>query len=264
MIHSQQQGYSLAAISSGLCQGLAQNISDTLSGGIELHQPVLVIGGVSKNRTVIRYLSQIINTPIIIPDYAQNIDALGCAIFASQQDKNRRSVNIKTIDDILKDNDSQKNYFFPELTSELTGFPDFKAHHQYVTDGVEVDLYHLPENGSQINVYLGIDIGSTSTKAVVAKADNDEQSILFGLYTRTKGQPIKAVQLLLRTLRKIASENDISLEFIGVGTTGSGRKFVKKVINADLAVDEITAHARAAVMLNPDVDTIIEIGGQDA
>ncbi|MCK4748256.1 MAG: hypothetical protein KAT15_14500, partial [Bacteroidales bacterium] len=53
-------------------------------------------------------------------------------------------------------------------------------------------------------------------------------------------------------------------EILGVGTTGSGRKLVGKILNADLIVDEITAHARAAVYLDPDIDTIIEIGGQDA
>lgn len=59
---------------------------------------------------------------------------------------------------------------------------------------------------------------------------------------------------------------DHSCEFIfeGVGTTGSGRKFVGGIINADLVIDEITAHARAAWELNSETDTIIEIGGQDS
>ena len=58
----------------------------------------------------------------------------------------------------------------------------------------------------------------------------------------------------------------IPAEFIfdGVGTTGSGRKFIGRIINADLIIDEITAHARAAYELNNEADTIIEIGGQDA
>ena len=91
-----------------------------------------------------------------------------------------------------------------------------------------------------------------------------ENRILFGLYTRTFGQPIKATQNLLRVLREIEQQYALHFQFCGVGTTGSGRKFIQKVVNADLAVDEITAHARAAYALNPRVDTIIEIGGQDA
>ncbi|MCK7577790.1 MAG: acyl-CoA dehydratase activase [Chromatiales bacterium] len=62
------------------------------------------------------------------------------------------------------------------------------------------------------------------------------------------------------------SLNRHSCEFIfdGVGATGSGRKFIGRIINADLIIDEITAHARAAYELNNEADTIIEIGGQDA
>ena len=56
----------------------------------------------------------------------------------------------------------------------------------------------------------------------------------------------------------------VKLHISGVGTTGSGRKFIGKIIGADLIVDEISAHARAAYELNPETDTIIEIGGQDA
>ncbi|HEY1405306.1 MAG TPA: acyl-CoA dehydratase activase-related protein, partial [Spirochaetota bacterium] len=62
----------------------------------------------------------------------------------------------------------------------------------------------------------------------------------------------------------ITRERNISYSIKGVGTTGSGRKFIGRIIGADIILDEITAHARAASSLNPDVDTIIEIGGQDA
>jgi predicted CoA-substrate-specific enzyme activase len=68
----------------------------------------------------------------------------------------------------------------------------------------------------------------------------------------------------LRVLRAIEEKHGLQFEFRGAGTTGSGRKFIQKVIKADLAIDEITAHARAAYLLNPNVDTIIEIGGQDS
>ena len=54
------------------------------------------------------------------------------------------------------------------------------------------------------------------------------------------------------------------MKISGAGTTGAGRKFIGKIIGADIAIDEITTHARAAVEIDPRVDTIIEIGGQDA
>jgi activator of 2-hydroxyglutaryl-CoA dehydratase len=59
-------------------------------------------------------------------------------------------------------------------------------------------------------------------------------------------------------------KKQIGLRVLGAGTTGSGRKFAGKIMGADIILDEITAHARAACEIDPDVDTIIEIGGQDS
>ena len=78
-----------------------------------------------------------------------------------------------------------------------------------------------------------------------------------GYYARTGGDPIGAVQRLLKVMGPVAGLR-------GVATTGSGRAMIRQVFSADREVNEITAHARAAVFLHPDVDTIIEIGGQDS
>jgi len=71
------------------------------------------------------------------------------------------------------------------------------------------------------------------------------------------------MQVLLEAIDSFQTD-DLKFNFKGAGTTGSGRKFVASIIGADIALDEITAHARAAYELDNDVDTIIEIGGQDA
>jgi predicted CoA-substrate-specific enzyme activase len=106
-----------------------------------------------------------------------------------------------------------------------------------------------------------VDIGSTSTKAVIMARD---KTVMAGLYTRTSGRPIEAAQTLLEAMHDLALKRGIRYNFLGVGTTGSGRKFVGTILGADIALDEITAHARAACELDPEVDTIIEIGGQDS
>jgi len=89
-------------------------------------------------------------------------------------------------------------------------------------------------------------------------------TVMAGFYTRTAGAPLTAVQRLFETIEYVAQSRNSRLTVLGAGTTGSGRKFIGRIIGADLVLDEITAHARAACELNPDVDTIIEIGGQDA
>jgi len=75
---------------------------------------------------------------------------------------------------------------------------------------------------------------------------------------------LKATQSIFEAIDDLVRKRGFSIRFKGAGTTGSGRKFIGKIIRADLIVDEITTHARAARELNPETDTIIEIGGQDS
>jgi predicted CoA-substrate-specific enzyme activase len=87
---------------------------------------------------------------------------------------------------------------------------------------------------------------------------------MAGFYTRTAGQPLQAVQVICEAICDLAEKRSLGFEILGAGTTGSGRKFTGTIIGADIMPDEITAHARAAYELDPETDTIIEIGGQDS
>jgi len=106
-------------------------------------------------------------------------------------------------------------------------------------------------------LYLGIDVGSVSTDLVLL--DNDLQ-VVEKLYLRTRGNPIRAVQEGLRTLKERYRDEDVA----ACGTTGSGRQIASVLVGADAVKNEITAHAVAALELDRDVRTIIEIGGQDS
>lgn len=106
--------------------------------------------------------------------------------------------------------------------------------------------------------YLGVDVGSVSTDLVVT---DEEGEILASLYIRTQGQPIAAVQEGLAQLEK---KVPAGLTIKGVGTTGSGRTLAGVVVGADLVKNEITCHAVAAARLVPNVQTVLEIGGQDS
>ena len=107
--------------------------------------------------------------------------------------------------------------------------------------------------------YLGIDIGSISTKGIIIDEDN---SILASMYLWTEGNPIDAVKKLIHILKE-----QINLEaykVVGVGTTGSARKLIGTILGANTIKNEITAHAIGTLSLYPDVRTIFEIGGQDS
>lgn len=107
--------------------------------------------------------------------------------------------------------------------------------------------------------YLGIDIGSISTKGVIINADN---KIIAEKYSWTEGNPIKAVKLLVTDLKQQIKDREITIA--ATGTTGSARKLVGAMLNANVVKNEITAHAIGTLSVFPEVRTIFEIGGQDS
>lgn len=106
--------------------------------------------------------------------------------------------------------------------------------------------------------YLGIDIGSISTKGVIIDSDN---RILAKDYIWTKGDPICAVKTLLNNLKSQISDDVV---VVSSGTTGSARRLIGIMIGANVIKNEITAHAIGTSSFYKDVRTIFEIGGQDS
>ncbi len=107
--------------------------------------------------------------------------------------------------------------------------------------------------------YLGVDIGSISTKGVIIDGNNQ---ILASDYLYTEGSPIDAVKRLIHSLKKKLNHNKYKV--VAVGTTGSARKLIGTILNASVIKNEITAHAIGTTSIIPDVKTIFEIGGQDS
>jgi len=107
--------------------------------------------------------------------------------------------------------------------------------------------------------YLGIDVGSISTNIVLV---DEHRNMLFSSYVRVNGSPIDSVKDRMKALSGLFADNNMA--FGGLCTTGSGRELIGAMMGADVVKNEISAHARAAVELHPDVRTIIEIGGQDS
>jgi predicted CoA-substrate-specific enzyme activase len=108
-----------------------------------------------------------------------------------------------------------------------------------------------------MEAYLGIDVGSVTTKVVLVDRHG---AVLWNSYKKTMGQPIRALQSAFSALRRDRGD----VEIRGVGTTGSGRKLADYIVGADQVKNEITAHAVSAIHLIPNVRTIVEIGGQDS
>lgn len=278
IVHAQQTGYSLEEICDGVCKGLADNIADILLSDEEIPEPIVFSGGVSRNKAVVKHLEKRIGKTLLMDKWSHVYDAAGAGLaLLHDLNENGKEIlfptgTINGLDDLVIKTKEKKGFFYESLSLKLSqnNYPEFDSEERYLhpsdhtgpANPVETDIYVSFIKGKTYHVYLGIDIGSTSTKGSIL--DSSDQCVLAGFYTRTAGRPIKAVQAILETIADIMAKKGISLVFTGVGTTGSGRKFAGEVIGADLILDEITAHARAAYELNPETDTIIEIGGQDS
>jgi len=283
LCHAQQAGYSLEEICDGLCLGLARNIADTIGGAGALPEPAVLAGGVARNAAVVRHLSGLLGAALRVADHSHLYGAIGAAVLRLGEGGGRELPADPAA--LVIADEEPKSYFHPPLELRLSRYPDFSAEASYLFHPrlsplqlpVEVDVYApLAPRGEAARRQearpretrrreprrrgvLGVDVGSTSTKAVLLGEDG---AVLAGFYTRTAGRPLPAVQGILEALAGLAGQ--APLELLAVGTTGAGRKFIGEVIGADLILNEITAHARAAFELDPLTDTIIEIGGQDA
>jgi predicted CoA-substrate-specific enzyme activase len=276
LIHAQQVGFGLAEICDGLCHGLAQNVVDTLFKSLPPLAPILFCGGVSRNCAVKNHISRMIGVDPITDPVSHLYGAIGAGLLLIEElshDQIQASENyrIRRPGDLIVSASTDMASGYAPLSLNLSHYPDFSGLENYKFQPpkdadpwglpVEVDLYQALNASQTLSACLGIDIGSTSTKAVLLDAGGN---VMAGFYTRTAGRPLKAVQSIFRAIDDFSLRKNIQVRVAGCATTGSGRKFIGKVVGADLILDEISAHARAACELNPAVDTIIEIGGQDA
>jgi len=267
LIHAQQKGYGLEAICDSLCKGLADNIADTLFNKTIPESPIYMSGGVSKNQSVVRHLQRIIGKEITVHPHSEHLPAIGAAHLLLKEKIAGKEFPVPDLSEIVIHNEAL-DYFYealgdPAAVSQEIIIEENFFHRPLLSDHtshIQVDLFGMSDPGLP-EYYLGIDVGSTSTKAVLLNINGEP---FAGFYTYTSGQPLKAVQALFEAIDHLAARNQVDFLIEACGITGSGRKFIGGIVRADQDIDEITAHARAAYELNPETDTIIEIGGQDA
>ncbi|MDH4157216.1 MAG: acyl-CoA dehydratase activase [candidate division Zixibacteria bacterium] len=249
MIHLQQIATPDYDIVAGLCFAVARNFKSSIARGKKLETPIAFEGGVAANPGMVRAFTEILNLDegeLLIPGHYNVMGALGAAFLAC-------------------DDQALVGDFDPE---KITGYLKFR---QVARSGREALSYDYPDSKHYdvttgrrptdydgLEVFLGIDVGSLSTN--LALIDRDYR-VIARRYLMTEGRPIEAVR---RGLAEIGEEVGEKVVVLAVGTTGSGRYLTGDFVGADTVRNEITAQATAAVNIDPTVDTIFEIGGQDS
>lgn len=248
MIHLQQEACPDYDIIAGLCFALARNFKSNIAKGRDFTKPVSFQGGVAANKGMVRAFQEVLNLSndeLIVPTYYGCMGAIGCAILAKDAGrKGRKFLNLKVLEEKIQFLKGDLNRY-----ERLT--PKEKAK----------SIFDFEFNEAQITQdkgLLGIDVGSISTNVVII----DEQGkLLAKQYIMTEGRPLEAVK---KGLQGVYQQVKDKVKIVGVGTTGSGRYLIGDFVGADVVKNEITTQAMASVFINPAVDTIFEIGGQDS
>jgi predicted CoA-substrate-specific enzyme activase len=243
MIHLQQVGTPVHDIVAGLCFAMIRNFKGQVIRGRDLGKPISFQGGVAANKGIHRALLEVLELEkkeLIIPKYFAVLGAVGAAL--SSQENPLPDNTIQR----LKDYITRRKFEFVTLSS-------------LQSDDYPINTEPEELHGTEpIEAYIGVDIGSISTNVVVIDKEN---RVLARRYLMTASRPIEAVK---RGLLEVGKELGNRVIIKGSGSTGSGRYMTGEFFGADVIHNEITSHAKAASFVCPDVDTIFEIGGQDA
>jgi predicted CoA-substrate-specific enzyme activase len=204
----------------------------------------MIVGGSTRNQMMMSFLKDEI-PGLIIPESAPYFEALGTAIWAMSHETKRFT---------------NKNDLFNTKAKSFKTLPPLRDAEKLVT--FKSMSFQTPQTGDVCIV--GLDVGSTTTKAVLVRKSDD--AVLASIYRMTEGDPVgasrKCYQNILDQIAKTLDPAMICIE--GLGICGSGRQIAGLHAMTDGIINEIIAHAAAAVHFDPDVDTIFEIGGQDA
>ena len=270
MTHLANKGESKERILAGLLDAICENVEVLVKPRISPPR-VFLSGGVARAARVRRHFQSFLarhgmELADTLADDGLHLEALGCALAAAEHAGTR----VPPLSELL----------LPPLETTLEKLPPLSAALSRVkrmrtadcNDGgraqgqpEEAGPERPPHPNDARDAVLGFDIGSTGSKAVLL--DRETRQPLWEAYLRTNGSPVGAAQELMRRFL----DSPAALHRVrGFGATGSGREIVGSLLatvyrrEAVYVLNEIAAHATGALHLDPRVDTIFEIGGQDA
>lgn len=254
MIHLQQEGTPVEDIVAGLCFALARNFKSIIAKGKTIKPPVSFQGGVAANKGIIHAFKSVLSLndeKFIVPTYFAHMGAIGSVIAAKERlIKGSFSSTLEECVESLKIYLREQKPVVGKMAPLIMTRKDEKSEGRR-EKGEE------RKGKRERDVWMGIDVGSVSTNVILI--DRDKKLISYR-YLSTSGRPIEAVR---KGIREIGREV-VNVSVRGVGVTGSGRYMIGDIVGADVIKNEITAQATAGIEIDPNVNTIFEIGGQDS
>lgn len=247
------QGALREDIAASIFQAVVDQTVSGLAQGRTIEGKVLFLGG------PLHFLSGLKNAFVktldldedhaVFPDDGPVFVAFGCALYSAQNDDRL------TVDEIL---DKLKNAVSTD--NIVTGEPLFASQGEYdefIDRHKKHDLGYADIRTYKGGAYLGIDAGSTTTKLVLI---TDDGKILYHHYSSNQGQPLDKIAAQIRV---IYDSMNPDIKIMGAAVTGYGEDLIRSGLSIDHGIVETVAHFKAAAHFCPEVDFIIDIGGQD-
>lgn len=231
-----------------------------LAQGLELKAPIIFEGGpLTFNPTLIKVFAERLNLKkedIIKPENSDTIIAQGAAIAVDELFGDAGEISLSEVIKRLKESDEDVS----EKREEKLFFASREECEKWRKDHALSEVSSPKPKDGVLNVYIGIDAGSTTSKFVLM--DEDER-IIDRFYSGNKADPIDVILKGLIDINKKYENMGIRLNVCGLGTTGYGEMLIAKAFGADFHTVETVSHAAAAKKYVPDVSFILDIGGQD-
>ena len=251
MIHLQQVATPDYDIVAGLCLAVARNFKSTLGRGKPFVRPVSFQGGVAANlgmRKAFLEGLELAEDELIIPKYYASMGAIGSVLLTMED---------TSFSNMFNGLEKLAHYVSSLTLNKTKGLEPLGPFRTTKKEDCHTDVFPL-DGEEKVKAYLGVDVGSISTNVVVI---DNQNRVLSKRYLMTAGRPLEAIK---KGLKEVGEEVGNKVQVLAVGTTGSGRYLTGDFIGADVIKNEITAQATAAMDIDPMVDTIFEIGGQDS
>ena len=247
----------VADISMSILHTVALQSITSLARGQEIRPKILCIGGpltfIPALRDSFKDILKVEDGDFILPENSEYFPAWGCALCCSAEDI------VEDLSVLL-----QKAAVVQETSAKDALQALFCNEKEYADWQSGRKIKHLKrkkmETGKELECFLGIDSGSTTTKILITDA---HENLIYTFYAPNKGNPLKKVVEGLEQFFREAAEKNVSFRFLASAATGYGEDLIKSALGLDYGIVETMAHLAGAQYVDPDVSFVLDIGGQD-
>jgi len=248
------QGASKEDIAASIFQAVVNQTITGLIQGKKINGKVMFLGGplfYCKGLQKRFYETlKLTSETAIFPEYALYSVAMGAAMHA----ENSREIPVAELIDKLENSANSETVSSDRLPALFESDSDY---YRFVERHSKANVQNRSINEYSGKAWLGVDCGSTTTKLVLIAED---KTVLYSYYSSNKGNPVQVLRQQLEEIYNLCGDRIV---ISGSAVTGYGEELIKHAFHIDEGLVETIAHYTAAKYFQPDVDFILDIGGQD-